>query len=183
MPAAASPSSKAVTERPACRRLAIPRTESTRAGNRKRLTLSCPARVGRVRSHRYAQGCPTVSVQVAAELAGRLGLCARSTEIRDFLRTRRARVTPEQAGLAPHSAARRVPGLRREEVAQLAGVSVDYYIRLERGRTRGVFATVLEAVAREPASTSAEALDILASWTSASADGPRAPEKTDGPAS
>ncbi|MFF3319961.1 helix-turn-helix transcriptional regulator [Streptomyces sp. NPDC003035] len=71
-----------------------------------------------------------------------------SSEIREFLRTRRARITPEQAGLAPHSGPRRVPGLRREEVAQLAGVSVDYYIRLERGRTQGVSETVLEAVAR-----------------------------------
>ncbi|MFE9674179.1 helix-turn-helix transcriptional regulator [Streptomyces sp. NPDC006259] len=72
----------------------------------------------------------------------------RSSEIREFLRTRRARITPEQAGLAPYGGARRVPGLRREEVAQLAGVSVDYYIRLERGRTRGVSEAVLEAVAR-----------------------------------
>ncbi|MFJ4641989.1 helix-turn-helix transcriptional regulator [Streptomyces bobili] len=72
----------------------------------------------------------------------------RSTEIREFLRTRRARITPEQAGLAPHGGPRRVPGLRREEVAQLAGVSVDYYIRLERGRTQGVSEAVLEAVAR-----------------------------------
>ncbi|MCG8969607.1 MULTISPECIES: helix-turn-helix transcriptional regulator [Streptomyces] len=72
----------------------------------------------------------------------------RSNEIREFLRTRRARITPEQAGLAPHGGPRRVPGLRREEVAQLAGVSVDYYVRLERGRTQGVSETVLEAVAR-----------------------------------
>ena len=72
----------------------------------------------------------------------------RSTEFREFLRTRRARITPAQAGLAPHAGARRVPGLRREEVAQLAGVSVDYYIRLERGRTQGVSETVLDAVAR-----------------------------------
>jgi transcriptional regulator with XRE-family HTH domain len=72
----------------------------------------------------------------------------RSTEIREFLRTRRARITPEQAGLAPHRGARRVPGLHREEVAQLAGVSVDYYVRLERGRTQGVSEAVLEAVAR-----------------------------------
>lgn len=72
----------------------------------------------------------------------------RSSEIREFLRTRRARITPGQAGLTPHGGARRVPGLRREEVAQLAGVSVDYYIRLERGRTQGVSETVLEAVAR-----------------------------------
>ncbi|MBK3566423.1 MULTISPECIES: helix-turn-helix transcriptional regulator [unclassified Streptomyces] len=72
----------------------------------------------------------------------------RSTEIREFLRTRRARITPERAGLAPHPGVRRVPGLRREEVAQLAGVSVDYYVRLERGRTQGVSDAVLEAVAR-----------------------------------
>ncbi|MFE9399262.1 helix-turn-helix transcriptional regulator [Streptomyces flavidovirens] len=72
----------------------------------------------------------------------------RSSEIREFLRTRRARITPDRAGLAPHGGARRVPGLRREEVAQLAGVSVDYYIRLERGRTQNVSETVLDAVAR-----------------------------------
>jgi transcriptional regulator with XRE-family HTH domain len=72
----------------------------------------------------------------------------RSSEIREFLRTRRARITPEQAGLTPHPGPRRVPGLRREEVAQLAGVSVDYYVRLERGRTQGVSETVLDAVAR-----------------------------------
>ncbi|MGW3321720.1 helix-turn-helix domain-containing protein [Streptomyces virginiae] len=69
------------------------------------------------------------------------------TDVRDFLRTRRARITPEQAGLAPHLGVRRVPGLRREEVAQLAGVSVDYYVRLERGRTTSVSAAVLNAVA------------------------------------
>jgi transcriptional regulator with XRE-family HTH domain len=62
-----------------------------------------------------------------AELRGKM-------ELRDFLRSRRARLTPEAAGLAPHQGGRRVPGLRREEVAQLAGVSVDYYVRLERGR-------------------------------------------------
>ncbi|MFE2875154.1 helix-turn-helix domain-containing protein [Streptomyces roseus] len=69
------------------------------------------------------------------------------TDIRDFLRTRRARLTPEQAGLTPYPGARRVPGLRREEVAQLAGVSVDYYVRLERGRTTSVSAAVLNAIA------------------------------------
>ncbi|MET7844488.1 helix-turn-helix transcriptional regulator [Streptomyces sp. NPDC005356] len=72
----------------------------------------------------------------------------RSGEIREFLRSRRALITPEQAGLTPHAGPRRVPGLRREEVAQLAGVSVDYYIRLERGRTQGVSEAVLDAVAR-----------------------------------
>ncbi|MET8129544.1 helix-turn-helix transcriptional regulator [Streptomyces sp. NPDC005065] len=70
------------------------------------------------------------------------------TDLREFLRTRRARITPEQAGLPPHPGVRRVPGLRREEVAQLAGVSVDYYVRLERGRSTSASASVLEAVAR-----------------------------------
>jgi transcriptional regulator with XRE-family HTH domain len=54
-------------------------------------------------------------------------------EIREFLTSRRARITPEQAGLQWYGENRRVPGLRREEVALLAGVSVDYYTRLERG--------------------------------------------------
>ncbi|MFF3874539.1 helix-turn-helix transcriptional regulator [Streptomyces sp. NPDC001978] len=71
-----------------------------------------------------------------------------SIEIREFLQTRRARLTPEQAGVAPHGGTRRVPGLRRAEVAQLAGVSVDYYTRLERGRAQGVSEAVLDAVAR-----------------------------------
>ena len=70
-------------------------------------------------------------------------------EIREFLTSRRARITPEQAGLRTYGGgARRVPGLRREEVALLAGVSVDYYTRLERGNAGGVSETVLEALAR-----------------------------------
>jgi transcriptional regulator with XRE-family HTH domain len=69
-------------------------------------------------------------------------------ELRDFLRARRARVTPEDAGLAPEPGVRRVPGLRREEVARLAGVSVDYYVRLERGRNLNVSESVLDAIAR-----------------------------------
>ncbi|GAA2344469.1 helix-turn-helix transcriptional regulator [Dactylosporangium salmoneum] len=69
-------------------------------------------------------------------------------EIRDFLTTRRARITPEHTGLPTHGGQRRVAGLRREEVALLAGVSVDYYIRLERGNLGGVSDSVLEALAR-----------------------------------
>ncbi|WP_238009076.1 helix-turn-helix transcriptional regulator [Dactylosporangium sp. AC04546] len=69
-------------------------------------------------------------------------------EIRDFLTTRRARVTPEQAGLPAYGGHRRVTGLRREEVALLAGVSVDYYTRLERGNLSGVSDGVLEGLAR-----------------------------------
>ena len=69
-------------------------------------------------------------------------------EIRDFLVSRRGRITPEQAGLRVYGGTRRVPGLRREEVAMLAGVSVDYYTRLERGNLGGVSETVLDALAR-----------------------------------
>jgi transcriptional regulator with XRE-family HTH domain len=68
-------------------------------------------------------------------------------EIRDFLAGRRARITPAQAGL-PTSARRRVPGLRREEVAVLAGVSTEWYTRLEKGHIGGVSEAVLDAVAR-----------------------------------
>ncbi|MEV6850214.1 helix-turn-helix transcriptional regulator [Actinoplanes sp. NPDC051411] len=69
-------------------------------------------------------------------------------EIRDFLTTRRARIKPEEAGLPAFGGSRRVPGLRREEAAMLAGVSVDYYIRLERGNLSGVSDSVLESLAR-----------------------------------
>ncbi|ELP70936.1 helix-turn-helix transcriptional regulator [Streptomyces turgidiscabies] len=70
------------------------------------------------------------------------------TTIGEFLRTRRERITPEQAGLPPSLTRRRVPGLRREEVALLAGVSPDYYQRLEQGRTAKVSDQVLDAVAQ-----------------------------------
>jgi transcriptional regulator with XRE-family HTH domain len=72
---------------------------------------------------------------------------AKSTEVRDFLVTRRAKVTPDQAGLTYYGGNRRVPGLRREEVAMLAGVSADYYTRLEKGNLAGVSDSVLDAVA------------------------------------
>jgi transcriptional regulator with XRE-family HTH domain len=69
-----------------------------------------------------------------------------TNDIAEFLTSRRARITPEQAGL-PTYGKRRVPGLRREEVASLAGVSIDYYKRLERGKVSGVSDSVLEALA------------------------------------
>jgi transcriptional regulator with XRE-family HTH domain len=69
------------------------------------------------------------------------------TEVRDFLVSRRARITPEEAGLPLYGTNRRVAGLRREEVALLAGVSTDYYTKLERGNLAGVSESVLEGVA------------------------------------
>jgi len=69
------------------------------------------------------------------------------TDSAEFLRTRRDRITPEQAGIIG-GGRRRVPGLRREEVAMLAGISVEYYARMERGDLRGVSAEVLDALAR-----------------------------------
>ncbi|MDQ1173578.1 transcriptional regulator with XRE-family HTH domain [Microbacterium testaceum] len=68
-------------------------------------------------------------------------------EVRDFLISRRARITPEQAGIESVGR-RRVEGLRRDEVARLAGVSVDYYTRLERGNLAGASDSVLDAIAR-----------------------------------
>lgn len=69
-------------------------------------------------------------------------------EVREFLSSRRARITPEQAGLPVYGGNRRVSGLRREEVAMLAGVSVDYYVRMERGNLSGASESVLDALGR-----------------------------------
>lgn len=68
--------------------------------------------------------------------------------VREFLASRRARITPEQAGIELYGGRRRVEGLRREEVARLAGVSVDYYNKLERGSIAGASEPVLNAVAQ-----------------------------------
>jgi transcriptional regulator with XRE-family HTH domain len=68
-------------------------------------------------------------------------------DIREFLSSRRARIAPEQAGLPAYGGNRRVKGLRREEVALLAGVSVDYYVRMERGNLAGASDGVLDALA------------------------------------
>ncbi|MEU2603699.1 helix-turn-helix domain-containing protein [Streptomyces albus] len=66
----------------------------------------------------------------------------------DFLRARRELVTPAEAGLLPGHGLRRVPGLRREEVAMLAGISIEYYLRLEQGRDRNPSAQVIGSLAR-----------------------------------
>ncbi|MET9588733.1 helix-turn-helix transcriptional regulator [Streptomyces sp. NPDC006539] len=77
-------------------------------------------------------------------------------ELSEFLRTRRARLKPEDVGLRDFGRHRRVPGLRREELAQLAGVSVAYYTRLEQGNGRNVSAEVLDSIARALQLTDAE---------------------------
>ncbi|MFI2233777.1 helix-turn-helix domain-containing protein [Nocardia testacea] len=72
----------------------------------------------------------------------------RVRQLSEFLKTRRARLRPDDGGAVDFGGRRRVPGLRREELALLAGVSVDYYTRLEQGRARNVSPDVLDAVAR-----------------------------------
>lgn len=81
-------------------------------------------------------------------------------DTREFLVSRRGRLTPEKAGLPAYGGVRRVPGLRREEVAMLAGMSVDYYTRLERGNLRGVSAEVLYALAEALQLDEAERLHL-----------------------
>ncbi|MFK0159840.1 helix-turn-helix domain-containing protein [Streptomyces sp. NPDC090499] len=80
----------------------------------------------------------------------------RRAELSEFLRTRRARLRPSDVGLPDFGRHRRVPGLRREELAQLAGVSVAYYTRLEQGNGRNVSAEVLDSIARALQLTDAE---------------------------
>ncbi|MFB4306520.1 helix-turn-helix transcriptional regulator [Actinomadura sp. GTD37] len=84
---------------------------------------------------------------------------AKNGELREFLRTRRARVRPEDVGI-PAGGRRRVPGLRREEVAMLAAVSLDYYARLEQGRPLQPSDQVLDAIARALRLTGVERLHL-----------------------
>jgi transcriptional regulator with XRE-family HTH domain len=81
-------------------------------------------------------------------------------EVREFLTSRRARISPERAGL-PAAGQRRVPGLRRSEVAALAGMSVEYYAKLERGALSGASAGVLDALARALQLDDAERAHLL----------------------
>ncbi|WP_163544101.1 helix-turn-helix domain-containing protein [Occultella kanbiaonis] len=92
-------------------------------------------------------------------------------DTREFLATRRARITPDRAGLPAYGGNRRVPGLRREEVAMLAGVSVDYYTRLERGNLRGVSEEVLEALAEALQLDDAERIHLFDLARAANASG------------
>ncbi|MFF9687091.1 helix-turn-helix domain-containing protein [Streptomyces sp. NPDC014623] len=85
----------------------------------------------------------------------------RRAELSEFLRSRRARLKPEDVGLPDFGRHRRVPGLRREELAQLAGVSVAYYTRLEQGNGQNVSAEVLGAIASALRLTSAEQAHLM----------------------
>src|SRR3954447_4296639 len=101
-------------------------------------------RRGRAGRSGYWQCLPAGSLAAYRGVVSKADLNA---EIRDFLSTRRARITPEQAGLPAFGGNRRVKGLRHEEVAMLAGVSVDYYVRMERGGLGGASESVLDALA------------------------------------
>lgn len=99
-------------------------------------------------------------------------------EVREFLSSRRGRLTPDRAGLPTYGGNRRVPGLRREEVALLAGVSVDYYTRLERGDLSGASDGVLDALARALQLDDAETAHLFdLSRTANSSPAARAPRK------
>jgi transcriptional regulator with XRE-family HTH domain len=103
----------------------------------------------------------------------------RSRELADFLRSRRARLTPDRAGLPPDGRARRVPGLRRDEVARLAGVSTEYYTRLEQGRAGNPSPEVLEALvgALQLDAAEREHLTDLLSRPTPARRGPSSPQR------
>ncbi|MFD7813590.1 helix-turn-helix domain-containing protein [Streptomyces sp. NPDC059785] len=110
---------------------------------------------GRPATHRAADGPPAADRTAGSRTAAGRPLDRRA-ELSEFLRSRRARLKPEDVGLPEFGRHRRVPGLRREELAQLAGVSVAYYTRLEQGNGRNVSAEVLDAIARALRLTGAE---------------------------
>ena len=127
------------------------------------------------RDERSSEGIPFTPDQTYADTMDN------RAEVREFLMTRRARVSPEAAGL-PAGANRRVPGLRRTEVAALAGVSVEYYSKLERGSISGASAAVLDAVSRALQLNDAEHAHLLD--LARAADGiPSSGRAADGPPS
>ncbi|MFJ5958401.1 helix-turn-helix transcriptional regulator [Paenarthrobacter sp. NPDC092416] len=99
-------------------------------------------------------------------------------DVRDFLMTRRARITPAQAGLTAFSGTRRVAGLKREEVALLTGVSTEYYARLERGNLRGASDSVLDSLARALQLDEAERAHLFDLAKAAAPSGPSGVRRT-----
>ncbi|MBB6570208.1 helix-turn-helix domain-containing protein [Kribbella sandramycini] len=104
-------------------------------------------------------------------------------EVREFLVSRRARIRPEQAGLPAYGGNRRVKGLRREEVAMLAGMSIDYYVRLERGNLAGASDLALEGIAQALQLDDAERTHLFALARAAGPVGKRKPAPATVPAS
>jgi transcriptional regulator with XRE-family HTH domain len=102
------------------------------------------------------------------------------SEVREFLSSRRARISPQQAGLPAYGGNRRVKGLRREEVAMLAGVSVDYYVRMERGNLAGASESVLDALASALQLDEAEREHLYALARESGAGGSRRKRRTPG---
>jgi transcriptional regulator with XRE-family HTH domain len=111
-------------------------------------------------THRAARTGPSAAPESAPEPDLQEELDPRA-ELSEFLRTRRARLKPADVGLADHSRRRRVPGLRREELAQLAGVSAAYYTRFEQGNARNVSREVLDAISRVLKLSDAEHAHLL----------------------
>ncbi|MFE1850596.1 helix-turn-helix transcriptional regulator [Streptomyces sp. NPDC002387] len=102
------------------------------------------------------------------------------SELADFLRTRRSRLSPDQIGVPQDGRTRRVPGLRREEVARLAGMSTEYYTRLEQGRAGNPSPEVLDALSRAlrlDATETEHLRDLLAKPTAATRRGPTGPQR------
>src|SRR3954454_16805209 len=119
---------------------------SIRRGSWKMAARMPPAKRGVTRSERPCER-GTGRAPLGRVPGGRVVDVDPANDIAEFVTSRRAKVTPEQVGL-PSYGPRRVKGLRREEVASLAGVSVEYYKRLERGNASGVSELVLEGLAR-----------------------------------
>jgi transcriptional regulator with XRE-family HTH domain len=114
---------------------------------------------GRVRESAFVGGTSSTPLNQARRRT--VGVVDNRAEIREFLASRRAKITPEQVGLPAGGGTRRVPGLRREEVAVLVGVSTEWYIRLEKGHISGVSDEVLDAVARALRLDEAERLHLF----------------------
>ena len=124
----------------ACPHNAWNRSRDRRYGDRVRQDLSDPLTAEPLT--RPVSGAPPLG-------RGYVQVIVDASEVSEFLTSRRAKITPEMAGPVSYDGSRRrVPGLRREEAATLAGVSADYYKRLERGNLAGVSDSVREAIAR-----------------------------------
>lgn len=135
-------------------------------GPTRQRTLPCAEHTRPTRRVKVpSDGCTRSTSQFSAARRTVEGVNNR-VEVHEFLTSRRAKITPEQAGL-PAAGQRRVPGLRRSEVAALAGMSVEYYAKLERGSLAGVSASVLDAIARSATTSWATSPSRTRAWNCA----------------